>query len=160
MTTGERPSPSGLRRVRFLVIVALVVLTAQGWTGDFVNLFAVFSVPTDVNTYSMGWLVQALLDSGVITVYHAFEGALLLVLSIVILALSFRSTGVRSVRFASFMATAAIISAALGGVLFVFSGYTNNANSAQMGGSFIGAYAFYFLQLYFMKDMNGTRVPR
>ena len=126
-------------------------MTAQGWTGDFVNLFASFSVPAGPVSFSMGWLFQALSDSGIITVYHAFEGALLVALSIIILVLSFRYSGARSVRFASVMAMTAIVSAALGGLLFVFSGYTDNANSAQMGGSFIGAYAFYFLELYFLK---------
>jgi hypothetical protein len=43
----------------------------------------------------------------------------------------------------------AILSAAYGGISFVFSGFQNNGDSMQMAGSFIGAYAAYFLVLYF-----------
>jgi hypothetical protein len=44
-----------------------------------------------------------------------------------------------------------IISAIIGGTLFVLSGFNNNGVSAQMGGSFIGAYAFFFIELYYTK---------
>jgi len=37
--------------------------------------------------------------------------------------------------------------AALGGILFVLSGFPANPGSAKMGGGFIGAYAFCFLEL-------------
>jgi membrane associated rhomboid family serine protease len=84
-------------------------------------------------------------------VYHAFEGVLLVVLSLVVIGLSFKSKP-RSLRILSILAAAAVISAVIGGVLFVLSGFQNNANSAQMGGSFIGAYALYFLELYFTKQ--------
>ena len=36
--------------------------------------------------------------------------------------------------------------AVLGGIRFVLSGLPANPGSAQMGGGFIGAYAFYFLE--------------
>ena len=128
-----------------------MVLTIQGWTGDFVNLFALFTTPGGSVSFSLGWFVQALSDSGVITAYHAFEGSLLVMLSIAVLVLSFRLSTARSIRICSILAMAAVISAAVGGVLFVFSGFLDDANSAQMGGSFIGAYAFYFLELYYAK---------
>ncbi|MGD0319295.1 MAG: hypothetical protein ABSB56_06350 [Nitrososphaerales archaeon] len=38
-----------------------------------------------------------------------------------------------------------------GGVLFALSGFQNKADSAQMGINFIGAYAFYLLELYFTR---------
>jgi len=44
-----------------------------------------------------------------------------------------------------------VVSAIIGGVLFVLSGFSAGGNSAQMGGSFIGAYAFYFIELYYAK---------
>lgn len=140
-----------MHRLRVSLAAILVVLTVQGWTGDFVNLFAPFSTPGGSVGYSLNWLVQTLFDSGGITTYHAFEGALLVVLSVAVLVLSFRSSGAKSIRACAVLATAAVVSAALGGTLFVLSGFLNSANSAQMGGSFIGAYAFYFLELFYAK---------
>jgi hypothetical protein len=45
-----------------LVIVVLAVLTAQGWTGDFVNLFAVF--PSGSVGHTLGGFTQALMNAG------------------------------------------------------------------------------------------------
>jgi hypothetical protein len=140
---------ASLQRLRLLLIVTLVVLTVQGWTGDYVNLFA--AVPSGGVSHSFGGILSALSDSGDITVYHAFEGALLVVLSLVVVGLSFKSK-TRSLLILSIVAAAAVISAAVGGLLFVLSAFQNNANSAQMAGSFIGAYAFYFIELYFTKE--------
>jgi hypothetical protein len=44
-----------------------------------------------------------------------------------------------------------VVVAGVGGLFFVLSGFTNNGKSAQMGGSFIGAYAFYFMELHYAK---------
>jgi hypothetical protein len=78
--------------------------------------------------------------------------SVLLVLSIVVVGLSFRSSKSRSIRITSVVAATAVISAAAGGVLFVLSDFQNSPNSAQMGGSFIVAYAFYFIELYLTKS--------
>lgn len=117
-------------------MAAIVILTVQGWTGDFVNLFAPF--PSGSVSQSFGGLMTALFSAGAITAFHASEGALLVVLSLAVLGLSFKSKD-RSIRIVSILATAAVVSAMVGGVLFVLSGFQNNPNSAQMGGSFIGA---------------------
>lgn len=130
-------------------MLTLVVLTIQGWTGDFVNLFSTY--PTTPVTFSVGGLLSALAGVSDLAVYHALEGAFLVILSVLVLALSFRASKARSVRIASFVAMAAVISAAIGGILFTYSSFQSSPNSAQMGGSFIGAYAFYFLELYYTK---------
>jgi hypothetical protein len=44
-----------------------------------------------------------------------------------------------------------VIVARIGGLFFVLSGVMNNGNSVQMGGGFIGAYAFYFMELHYAK---------
>ena len=144
----SRSSHDSRRKVRILVVAVLLLLTAQGWTGDFVNLFA--AVPT-IHIVSIYSFFQALLDSGVLTLYHALEGLAILVLSVYILVYSFLKPNSKNLRICALLATASVISATVGGVLFVLSSFQNNANSAQMGGSFIGAYAFYFLVLYFTK---------
>jgi predicted benzoate:H+ symporter BenE len=141
-----RPSS---RSLLGLVIVALVVLTAQGWTGDFVNLFAVF--PSGVTDHTLAGFTQALAQAGRMEVTHATVGTLLLVLAIVILFVTLRSAANSGVRICAVLGFVAICSAAYGGISFVLSGFLNNGNSAQMGGSFIGAYASYFLVLYFNK---------
>jgi hypothetical protein len=102
-----------------------------------------------VNPSASG-LVEALQKAGQIPVYHAFEGFLLVALSLVVLILSLR-TKAKSLQVSSILGLAAVASAAVGGTLVVLSGFQDNGNSAQMGGSFIGAYAIYFIELYFTK---------
>lgn len=138
------------RNLKASIIAILVILTAQGWTGDFTNLFAVF--PTGTVAPSVSGILSALYGGGILPLYHALEGLALILISISILILSFRSYTPRSFRVCVIVGFAAIVSAAVGGILFVLSDFANNANSAQMGGSFIGAYAFYFLALYFTKN--------
>jgi len=85
-------------------------------------------------------------------------GILLSILAVVVLALSFvwsKSTGV---RIASVLGLIMVISAAIGGYLFAISGFSNGGNSAQMGGSFIGAYAFYFIALYYSRNAQEAKV--
>jgi len=48
----------------------------------------------------------------------------------------------------------AIFSAAYGGISFVLSGFRDNGNSAQMGGSFLGAFWPLIFVLYFNKRCN------
>jgi heme A synthase len=144
----EKPSNKNQGTIRISVIIALVILTVQGWTGDYANLFAAF--PTSV-TVSMPGLFQALSGAGALVLYHGLEGLVLLILSIIIVVLSFTTSKSRNVRIFAILGTLSIISAAAGGILFVLSSFQNNANSAQMGGSFICAYAFYFLVLYFTR---------
>jgi len=141
-----------LSKLQLLVIGTLVVLSVQAWTGDFVNLFSVFPVGT-VDS-SLGGLLQALKEAGLLPLFHAFAGILLVALSVVVLVLSFRSK-IRNAEIASIIGLAAVFSAVMGGVLFVLSGFQDNGSSMQMAGSFIGAYALYFLELYFTK-MNTT----
>jgi hypothetical protein len=135
-------------KLRLLIVVTLVVLSIQGWTGDFVNLFSVFPIGA-VNSSFSGMLI-ALEEAGQLPFYHAFEGFLLVAFSLVVLILSFQ-TKIRNAKIASIVALAAVVSATIGGILFVLSDFQDNGNSMQMAGSFIGAYAFYFLELYFTK---------
>ena len=137
------------KNLRILIVVILILLTAQGWTGDFANLFAVF--PTGSFSGSMTGFLQALDSAGIIVIYHAVEGAMLIAISAGILVLSFKSSNSTSLRSCAILGLGTVVAAAMGGILFVSSNFTNNANSAQMGGSFIGAYAFFFMTLYFTK---------
>ena len=83
--------------------------------------------------------------------WHAFEGLALMVLGVAVLVLSFTASRSRGIRIWSVVGLLALASATLGGYLFVRSGFADDGSSAQMGGSFIGAFASYFLVLYYSK---------
>lgn len=128
----------------------LVILTAQGWTGDFVNLFAVF--PRGTVAHTLSGFAGALAGAGRMEVTHAILGATLVTLAIAVLVEAFRTRSSRGVVIWCAIGLIGVISAAYGGISFVLSGFQNNGNSAQMGGSFIGTYASYFLVVYFNKS--------
>jgi hypothetical protein len=137
------------RRLRLLIVLTLVFLTVQGWFGDTVNLFAVPTTPVTVDA-SIGGLLTAVINDGPVLIIHAFNGILILALAVTVLALSLKSKP-RSVQVPSILGLVMVVSAIIGGILFVLSGFANNGVSAQMGGSFIGAYAFYFIELYYAR---------
>jgi heme A synthase len=139
--------PSSSRTVRGLTIATLVLLTGQGWTGDFVNLFAVF--PSGPVSRTLGGFTRALINAGRLEVTHAILGVTLACLAIAIVIIALRTNTSRGVQVWTIVALLGVLSAAYGGISFVVSGFQNNGSSAQMGGSFIGSYASYFLVLYF-----------
>jgi hypothetical protein len=140
-----------LRKFRIIVAVTLVILSVQGWFGDTVNIFYVPPSGTTAPSYSAAGFLGAVESLGFPLLWHAFEGIFLVGLAAVIFGLSFRWTKSRSVRITSGLGLLMVVSAAIGGFLFVMSGFANGGNSAEMGGSFIGSYAFYFLTLYYSK---------
>jgi hypothetical protein len=135
------------------VVITLVLLTVQGFTGDSINLFAVFPEPV---TDTFTGFYQALLQAGGLTAFHAIEGLAIVLGAISIVVSAFRQRTTKVVRAFAVFGTTAVISAAIGGILFVLSGFKNDPNSAQMGGSYISAYASYFLLLYFLKQPTET----
>ena len=142
------PTKPEWRRLRIFIVLTLVALTVQGWFGDTVNLFSSF--PTGTVESSANGLLGAVVNVGPTLIIHAFIGIVILTLSVVVLAFSLKSKP-RNIQVPSILGLVMIVSALIGGVLFVLSGFTNNGVSAQMGGSFIGAYAFYFIELYYAK---------
>ncbi|MGI0078956.1 MAG: hypothetical protein ACRECH_04975 [Nitrososphaerales archaeon] len=158
MQEKERISPEKARstftsrKLRILIVITLVVLTLQSWTGDVVNIFFVPASGTTQPAFSVSGFFQGIVSLNVPLLYwHALEGIVLMALSIAILAMSFKWSKARSVRICSALALFFLFSAALGGFLFVLSGFSAGGNSAQMGGSFLGVYAFYFMALYYGK---------
>jgi hypothetical protein len=132
-----------------LVISILIIMTAQGWTGDFVNLFAVF--PSGKVRATFSGFIQALVGAGRMEVIHVILRISLMVLTIVALVVTFRSDASKWSRAWVIIGFLGVLSAVYGGLSFVLSGFQNDGNSAQMGGSFIGSYASYFLLMYFNK---------
>ncbi|MDV3277514.1 MAG: hypothetical protein LYZ69_03485 [Nitrososphaerales archaeon] len=138
-----------LRALKLATILNIILLAVQAWTGDVVSLFGAFPSGA-VN--GIGGFFQSLQASGPgpLATFHGVEGLIVIILSVAIAALSFRSKA-RSVRIVSLLGLFFVLAAALGGFEFVFSSFLNNGNSAQMGGAFLGAYAMYFLVLYYSK---------
>jgi hypothetical protein len=136
-------------RLRLLIVTTLVLLTVQGWFGDTVNLFAVPSSPVTVEASATG-VLQAVLNTGPTLIIHAFLGLAILAFAGAVLAFSLKAKP-RNVLVPAILGLIMIVSAIIGGTLFVLSGFSNNGVSAQMGGSFIGAYAFFFIELYYTK---------
>ena len=139
------------RKLRILIVLELVILSVQAWSGDAVNIFFVTGSKTPP-PFSIGGFFQGVESlNAPLLVWHAAEGIALIALSIVVLALSFKWSRARSVRISCLLAFIFLLAAASGGFLFVLSGFSNGGNSAQMGGSFLAVYAFYFIALYYAK---------
>ncbi len=141
------------RKYRVLLVVTLVILSVQGWLGDTVNIFYSPSSGVAKPSFTLSGFLSEMesIPASYLLLWHAFQGIFLVALAATVFALSFRWSKTRSTKVTSGLAFASVISAAVGGFLFVMSGYSNGGNSAQMGGSFIAAYALYFVALYFAK---------
>jgi hypothetical protein len=150
LTNPESSLPKTSRKMRIMIVVVLVILTVQGWFGDTTNIFVTTSSIT-APLFSIAGFFHTAMSQGFILAWHTTEGILLFFLSIAVLGLSFVWSKARSVRILAVLGIFAVFSAALGGYLFTLSGFSNGGNSAQMGGSFIGAYAAYFIMLYYAK---------
>jgi uncharacterized membrane protein YozB (DUF420 family) len=146
----ESKTSISIHKLRVLLAIVLIILTVQGWFGDTTNLFITTGTAPAI-AFSFGAIISQIENYGPILISHALVGLILLILSIVTLALSFGWTKKRSIRILSILACLFVISAVYGGVSFVNSGFTDLGSSAQMGGSFIGAYAFYWMELYFTR---------
>jgi hypothetical protein len=142
-------SKTGWHRLRLLIVATLIALTVQGWLGDTANIFLIPSTPPIVEQSASG-IFQAITNIGPVLLIHAFLGIVMLAFASVVLAFSIRSKP-RNVQIPAILGLVMAVSAAIGGVFFVLSGFSNGGNSAQMGGSFIGAYAFYFIELHYTK---------
>ncbi len=142
-----------VRGLRALIVLTLVILTAQGWFGDTVNIFIVPANGTTPPPPSLSGFLNAVgsLKQPFLLVWHTFEGVALVILAVAVLVLSLVWSRSRGVRVWSALGLFFMLSSAMGGYLFVMSGFSSGGVSAQMGGSFIGAYASYFLTLYYTK---------
>lgn len=139
------------RRFRIILVFTLVVLSVQAWFGDYVAIFLAPATGITPPPFGISGLFSAVGSLGVGALYHASEGIFLVLLSAVVLALSFKWTTSKGARVAATLGFLFVISAAVGGFEFAMSGFSDGGNSAQMGGSFIAAYAMFFIALYYSK---------
>jgi hypothetical protein len=130
-------------------IVILVLMTVQGFSGNWVTYFLV--LPGGPANLSQSF-INAMAN---LAIYHKVVGFITGGISISVLIFAFMSRTniyVRTFAVLGFIITA---SAGIGGFLFVKSGFQDRWPLGQMADSFVGAYAAYFLQLFFM-----NRTPR
>jgi heme A synthase len=142
---------STTRKFRILLVLMLVTLAIQGWLGDTVNIFYAPASGVTPPTYTMAGFFGEVQSAGYSLVSHTVIGIILVILSGIVLGLSFRWSKSRAVRITSALGFLSVVSAAVGGFFFVMSGFANGGNSAQMGGSFISAFALFFLALFYAK---------
>jgi len=142
--TGDARNP---RPLRLSIVATLLLLTLQGWLGDFVNVFVTTSSTSSV---SFSDFTQALVNQGPVVVVHALIGFLIFFSGIGVLVVALKHRD-RRVKIAAALALLAVVSAGVGGILFVLSGLSAGGSSMQMGGSYIAAYALYFITLYYSK---------
>jgi len=135
------------RPLRLSIVATLLLLTLQSWLGDFVNVFVTTSSTSAV---SFSDFTQALVNQGPALVVHALVGFLVFLSGVGVLVVSLRR-GDRRVKITAALALLAVVSAGVGGILFVLSGFSAGGSSMQMGGSFVAAYALYFIALYYTK---------
>lgn len=142
-----------MRALRALIVATLVILTAQGWFGDTANIFLMPANGVTPPAQTLNGFLGAIqsIQPPFILVWHTFEGVALVILAIAVFVTSLFVSSSRGVRIWSGLGLLAMLSSALGGYRFVLSGFSNGANSAAMGASYILAYACFFLTLYYTK---------
>ena len=122
------PNKAGWHRLRQLIVVTLILLTIQGWFGDTVNIFLVPTTPATVDQ-SFNGILMAIQNIGPVLIIHAFIGLSILAFSIIVLGLSLKNKP-RSVQIPAILGLGMVVSAIIGGVLFVLSGFSAGGSSA------------------------------
>ena len=96
---------------------------------------------------SFGAVLSAILGSGGLLIFHAFEGLAIFLLAIAVAVSSFRY-GARGVRVFGVLSLIAALVAVVGGYLHIGG---SPAGIPLMSEGFIATYAFLFMTLYFAK---------
>ena len=122
-------------------IIVLVLDAVQGWSGDWA---AFFRGPGGNLSHTFMLVVTKL------TIYHKTMGFVIGAISILIIIFAFLARSSRYVRVFAILGFAITVSAAMGGFLYVTSRFQDRLALGQMADSFIGAFAAYFLILFFL----------
>ena len=141
--------------LRFLVVAILVLLAFQFELGMAVTMSDPPAIPPF--GFSQSEFMNAMQRAGGVALIHADLGAFLVVFSVVNLILSLRApfgdlpAGLRGVQVFGGLAFLATLLAGITGQLFAMSGFQNDGYSQGMATNFLLSFAFYFLELYFLK---------
>ena len=124
--------------------VILGLLTLQGISGNWITYFLILpGGPANLSQLLIGFLVK-------LALYHRIFGLVIGLLSILILVFAFLRRWSNYVRLFAVLGFMIAVLAATGGFLFVKSGLTDRWPLGQMSDAFVGCYAAYFLQFFFM----------
>lgn len=135
--------------LRGIVIAFLTIMFIEFDTGMTVNLSPKL-LPTPPVSFSFGSFFNALKIVGAIGPLHAAIGTLLVALAMVngILALTSKVRQVQVFGALAFLFTAVSLA---NGVLFTTSGFQTSNFSDGMADSFLIAFTFAFIELYYLK---------
>ena len=125
-------------------LAILVLLSVQAFSGNWTTYFLILpGAPANLTQSFIGALVK-------LAIYHKITGFVIGGISILILIFAFIRRSSIYVRIFAVLGFIITVSAGIGGFLFVKSGFQDRWALGQMTDSFVGAYAAYFLQLFFM----------
>jgi hypothetical protein len=141
---GEKLQKVSSKSLWISTLAVLVLMSIQAWSGNWITFFLI--LPGG----SGGLSDQFLKAMAGLSVYHAIMGFLIGIGSIIVLIFAFTSKSSIYVRIFAILGLIITASAAMGGVLFTQSGYQDRWPLGQMADSFVGAFAAYLLQLFFM----------
>ena len=147
-------STNPLKWLRAAVISVLILLVIQFEFGMAVNLSDLPSLSPF--GFSFPTALSALNQAGIIAVVHAVLGSVLTVLSLISLFMALASK-IRTVQVFGALGFLSMALAVINGVLFTLSGFQNDNYSHGMATSFILAFSFYFIELYFLKPSANTK---
>ncbi len=138
-------------RVKTLRVLAIIMLVALGLQYELGMQFIMINPePITPFAFSLPAVGDALHGVGLVAGVHAAWGGLLLVFSLVILVAALLS-GVRAAQVFGVLGFLSIVFAALGGLLFVLSGFQDDNNSHNMATNLLLSFTFYFLEVYVLK---------
>jgi hypothetical protein len=139
---------ASLKGLWISAIALLILMTVQGFSGNWITIFLRWPGTPNLSDQ----FIQAMIG---LSSYHSFMGLAIGCISVLNLVLAFMSRSSIYVRILAVLGLVIMGSAAMGGILYVSSGYQDRWSLGQMMDSFVGVYADYFLQLFFI-----NRTPR
>ena len=146
----EKMQNISLKGLWISTIAILVIMSVQGLSGNWITFFFVW--PGGPGSQVGIAFVSAMAG---LAQYHAAMGFAIGAISILILILAFMYRATVYVRIFAVLGFLITASAVMGGILYVSTVFQDRWSLGQMADSFVGAYAAYLLQLFFM-----NRTPR
>jgi hypothetical protein len=131
-------------------IAILALIAVQGLSGNWITYYMVLPGGPTLAPGLPVFLAE-------LSVYHVRTGFAIGAISILVLVLAFLKKSNIYLRVFSVVGLLLTASAAMGGYLFVMSGFQDRWPLGQMTDSFVGAFAAYFIQLFFMNGIPWAR---
>jgi len=125
-------------------LAILVLLSVQAFSGNWITYFFILpGAPANLTQNFINSMAQ-------LAIYHRIAGFVIGGISVLVLIFAFIGRSSIYVRIFAVLGFIITVSAGIGGYLFVKSAYQDRWALGQMADSFVGVYAAYFLQLFFM----------